>query len=39
VKKRGLSRCQNLGCKERHEGPRISTAAKFGMSAHRADFR
>jgi len=39
VKKRSPSRCQNLGSKERHEGPRLSTAAKFGMSAHRADFR
>ena len=31
VKKRSLSRRQNLSCEECHEGPRISAAAKFGI--------
>src|SRR5260370_42229896 len=39
VKKRSLSRGQNLSCDECHEVPRISAAAKFGKSAHCADFR
>src|SRR5260370_41582201 len=39
VRKRSLSRCQNLSCEESREGPCISAAAKVGMSAHRADFR
>jgi hypothetical protein len=39
VKKRSLSRRQNLSCEKRRQIPRISAAAKFGMSAHRADFR
>src|SRR5439155_23333119 len=39
VKKRSLSRCRNLSCEESDEGPRVSAAAKFGMSAHRGGFR
>src|SRR5258708_25979045 len=38
VKKRSLARCQNPSCEERDEVARISAAAKFGISAHRADF-
>src|SRR5882762_1548030 len=38
MKKRSLARCQNSICEERHEVARISAAAKFRISAHRADF-
>ena len=38
VKKRSLSRRQNLSCEECYEVPRISAAAKFGKSADCADF-
>jgi hypothetical protein len=39
VKKRSLSRGQNLSCEKRRQVPCISAAAKFRMSAHRANFR
>jgi hypothetical protein len=38
MKKGSLSHCQNLSCEKCREIPRISAAAKFGMSARRADF-